>query len=68
MLRLDRGIDARTVVEAIDREEIETSMRGPVEVKVDRVTHPMVAEDIPEPAYQGAVEVTYETLGDLVQR
>ncbi|GKG17724.1 hypothetical protein Tco_0372022, partial [Tanacetum coccineum] len=25
-------------------------------------------EDIPEPAHEGAVEVTYETLGDLVQR
>ncbi|GJU25386.1 hypothetical protein Tco_1164007 [Tanacetum coccineum] len=56
------------VVEAIDREEIETSMRGLVEVRVDRVTHPVVAEDIPEPAQEGAVEVTYETLGDLVQR
>ncbi|GJX06851.1 putative reverse transcriptase domain-containing protein, partial [Tanacetum coccineum] len=28
----------------------------------------VVAEDIPEPAQEGAVEVTYETLGDLVQR
>ncbi|GJR73059.1 hypothetical protein Tco_0085424 [Tanacetum coccineum] len=64
----DRGIDARVVVEAIDREEIEKGMRDPVEVRVDRVTHLMVAEDIPEPAQEGAVEVTYETLGDLVQR
>ncbi|GKE33249.1 putative reverse transcriptase domain-containing protein, partial [Tanacetum coccineum] len=40
----DRGIDARVVVEAVDR------------------------EDTPEPAQEGAVEVTYETLGDLVQR
>ncbi|GJR02257.1 hypothetical protein Tco_0525241 [Tanacetum coccineum] len=45
----DRGIDARVIVEAIDREEIETSMRGPVEVRVDRVTHLVVADDIPEP-------------------
>ncbi|GJV31079.1 putative reverse transcriptase domain-containing protein [Tanacetum coccineum] len=44
----DIGIDARVVVEAIDREEIETSMRGLVE--------------------EGAIEVTYETLGDLVHR
>ncbi|GJZ63862.1 hypothetical protein Tco_0620283 [Tanacetum coccineum] len=44
----DRGIDARVVVKAIDREEIETGIRGPVE--------------------EGAVEVTYKTLGDLVQR
>ncbi|GJR93956.1 hypothetical protein Tco_0266130 [Tanacetum coccineum] len=64
----DRGIDARVVVEAIDREEIETGMRGPVEVRVDRVTHPVVDDDIPEPAQEGAVEVTYKTLGDLVQR
>ncbi|GKB10724.1 putative reverse transcriptase domain-containing protein [Tanacetum coccineum] len=61
----DRGIDARMVVEAIDREEIETGVRGLVE---DRVTHPVVADDIPEPAQEGAVEVTYETLRDLVQR
>ncbi|GKD74337.1 hypothetical protein Tco_1332619 [Tanacetum coccineum] len=43
-------------------------VRGPVKVRVDRVTHPMVADDIPKPAQEGAVEVTYETLGDLVQR
>ncbi|GJY14651.1 hypothetical protein Tco_0385073, partial [Tanacetum coccineum] len=64
----DKGIDARVVVEAFDREEIKTSMRGLVEVRVDRVTHPVVAEDIPKPAQEGAVEVTYETLGDLVKR
>ncbi|GJW32526.1 hypothetical protein Tco_0052558, partial [Tanacetum coccineum] len=64
----DRGIDARVVVEVIDREEIKTGMRSPFEVRVDRVTHPVVADDIPEPAQEGAVEVTYETLGDLVQR
>ncbi|GJV36562.1 hypothetical protein Tco_1409039 [Tanacetum coccineum] len=44
----DRGIDARVVVEAVDRDETETGVRGPVE--------------------EGAVEATYETLGDLVQR
>ncbi|GJU68337.1 hypothetical protein Tco_1254596 [Tanacetum coccineum] len=64
----DRGIDARVVVEAVDREESETGARGPVEVRVERVTHPVMPEDIPEPAQEGAVEVTYETLGDLVQR
>nr|GFA32602.1 putative reverse transcriptase domain-containing protein [Tanacetum cinerariifolium] len=30
--------------------------------------HPVMPEDILEPAQEGAVEVTYETLGDLVQR
>ncbi|GJR31919.1 hypothetical protein Tco_1108151 [Tanacetum coccineum] len=61
----DRGINARVVVEAINQEEIETSIRGPVEVRVDRVTHPLVAKDILEPAQEGAVDVTYKTLGDL---
>ncbi|GKG04098.1 hypothetical protein Tco_0314485, partial [Tanacetum coccineum] len=41
----DRGIDARPVVEAIDREEIEMGVRGLVEVKVDRVTHPVRFHD-----------------------
>ncbi|GKA34256.1 hypothetical protein Tco_0720685 [Tanacetum coccineum] len=64
----DRGIDARVVVEATDRNETETGVRGPVEVRVERVTHPVMPEDIPEPAQEGAVEATYKTLGDLVQR
>ncbi|GKC03345.1 putative reverse transcriptase domain-containing protein, partial [Tanacetum coccineum] len=64
----DRGIDARVVVEAVDREESETGVRGPVEVRVERLTHLVMPEDIPEPAQERAVEVTYETLGDLVQR
>ncbi|GJU37698.1 putative reverse transcriptase domain-containing protein [Tanacetum coccineum] len=63
----DRGIEARVVVEADDRDETETGVRGPVEVRVERVTHPVMPEDIPEPAQEGAVEATYETLGDLVQ-
>ncbi|GKC00749.1 hypothetical protein Tco_0986885, partial [Tanacetum coccineum] len=33
----DRGIDARVIVEAVDREESETGARGPVEVRVERV-------------------------------
>ncbi|GJY68393.1 hypothetical protein Tco_0471375 [Tanacetum coccineum] len=64
----DRGIDARVVVEAVDRDETETGVRGPVEVRVERVTHPAMPKDIPEPAQEGAVEVTYGTLGDFVQR
>ncbi|GKG33046.1 hypothetical protein Tco_0430556, partial [Tanacetum coccineum] len=43
-------------------------VRGPVEVRVERITHPVMPEDIPEPAHEGAVEATYETLGDLVKR
>ncbi|GKF78022.1 hypothetical protein Tco_0230492 [Tanacetum coccineum] len=64
----DRGIDARVIVESIDRDETEIGMRGPVEVRVERVTHLVMPEDIPEPAQEVAGEATYETLGDLVQR
>ncbi|GKE96230.1 hypothetical protein Tco_1581085, partial [Tanacetum coccineum] len=52
----DRGIDARVVVEAIDREESETGARGPVEVRVKRVMHLVIPEDIPEPAQEGVIE------------
>nr|GEY00656.1 hypothetical protein [Tanacetum cinerariifolium] len=41
---------------------------GPRETRVEMVTHPAMPGDIPEPTQEGAVEVTYETLGDLVQR
>nr|GEU60665.1 putative reverse transcriptase domain-containing protein [Tanacetum cinerariifolium] len=61
----ERRIDAGFVVEAVDRDEIETGVRGPVEVRVERITHPTMPKGIPEPAQEGAVEVTYET---LVQR
>ncbi|GJZ56448.1 putative reverse transcriptase domain-containing protein [Tanacetum coccineum] len=65
----DKGIDARVIFEAVDRDEVETGTRASVEVRVDRVTHPVIADDIPEPAQKkGAAEVTYEILGDLVQR
>nr|GEW21271.1 reverse transcriptase domain-containing protein [Tanacetum cinerariifolium] len=40
----------------------------PRETRVERVTHPATPEDILEPAQEGEAEVTYETLGDLVQR
>ncbi|GJT84740.1 putative ribonuclease H-like domain-containing protein [Tanacetum coccineum] len=56
----DRGIDARVVVEAVDQEKSETGMRSSVEVRVERVTHPVMPEDTPEPAQDGAVEVVEE--------
>nr|GEU93413.1 putative reverse transcriptase domain-containing protein [Tanacetum cinerariifolium] len=40
----------------------------PRETRDERVTHPAMPEDIPEPTQEGVAEVTYETLGDLVQR
>ncbi|GJV09414.1 hypothetical protein Tco_1347070 [Tanacetum coccineum] len=63
------GIDARVVVETVAREEVKTSARGTIGVRVDRVTHLVVSNDIPEPAQEErAIDGTYETLGDLVQR
>nr|GEU97754.1 hypothetical protein [Tanacetum cinerariifolium] len=53
----------------MDVDVVEKGTRGPVEVRVDRVTHLVTANDILKSVYEeGAVEVTYETLGDLVQR
>ncbi|GJZ14970.1 hypothetical protein Tco_0550647 [Tanacetum coccineum] len=52
----DRGIDARVIVEAIYREESETSTRDPIKVRVERVTHPVMPEDTLELAQEGAVE------------
>ncbi|GKB66370.1 putative reverse transcriptase domain-containing protein [Tanacetum coccineum] len=49
----------------------ETSLRDDVIVRVSDEPHleqDSDPEDIPEPAQEGSVEVTYETLGDLVQR
>nr|GEV50885.1 reverse transcriptase domain-containing protein [Tanacetum cinerariifolium] len=40
----------------------------PRETRDERVTHHAMLEGIPEPAQEGAAEVTHETLGDLVQR
>ncbi|GKG39730.1 hypothetical protein Tco_0463875, partial [Tanacetum coccineum] len=63
------GIDARIVVKAVNREEIETGTRGPVKVRFERLTHLAVLDDIPKPVQEeGAIEGTYETLGALVQR
>nr|GFA89296.1 hypothetical protein [Tanacetum cinerariifolium] len=65
----DRGIDARVVVEAVDREKNETGTRGLVEVRVERVTHPAMLEDTIEPAQkERVVECTHETLESLGHR
>ncbi|GJU55717.1 hypothetical protein Tco_1229431 [Tanacetum coccineum] len=63
------GIDARVMVETVAREEVKMSTRGLVEVSVDRVMHPAMLDDIPEHAQkEGAIEGTYETLGDTVTK
>ncbi|GKF16371.1 hypothetical protein Tco_0061289 [Tanacetum coccineum] len=54
---IDPDIQAEVVVEAVDREKSETGARGPVEVRVKKVTHLTMPEDIPEPAQEGAIEV-----------
>nr|GFB50609.1 hypothetical protein [Tanacetum cinerariifolium] len=45
-----RRIDDRDVVKVVDQDEVEMGVRGPVEVKVDRVTHLVIVDDIPKPA------------------
>nr|GEV52354.1 hypothetical protein [Tanacetum cinerariifolium] len=52
----DRGIDARVVVEAVDRDEIKMGVRGPVEVRVERIMHLAIPKDIPELTQEGVVE------------
>nr|GEV28755.1 hypothetical protein [Tanacetum cinerariifolium] len=65
----DRGIDARVVVEAVDREESKTGMRGPVEVRFKSVTHLMTPKDTLEPAQEGrAVEFHHIQIIEGVQR
>ncbi|GJV90281.1 hypothetical protein Tco_1538094 [Tanacetum coccineum] len=53
----DREIDARVVVEAVDRNKTETDVRGLVEVRVKSVTHLAMPEEIPKSSQEGAVEV-----------
>nr|GEW78703.1 hypothetical protein [Tanacetum cinerariifolium] len=62
-----RGFDARVVVEAVDREEIKTGAGGLVEVRVDRVTHPVIADDIPELAQEErAIESIQRDQGHMI--
>nr|GEY22112.1 reverse transcriptase domain-containing protein [Tanacetum cinerariifolium] len=64
-----KGIDARVVVETVAREEAETSMKGPVKVRVERVTHPAVPADVLEPAQEeGVIEGTYEMIVVMSQQ
>nr|GEX79457.1 reverse transcriptase [Tanacetum cinerariifolium] len=42
--------------DVIARDEIKTGVRGPVEVRVERITHRAMPEDIPEHDQEGAVE------------
>nr|GEV79223.1 hypothetical protein [Tanacetum cinerariifolium] len=63
------GVDARVVVETAAQEEVNMSTRGMVKVRVDRVTHLVVPNDIPDPAQEErAIEVAHETLGYMVHK
>nr|GEW25174.1 hypothetical protein [Tanacetum cinerariifolium] len=71
------GMDDRDVVETTFTKEVESSMRGTIEAEVDPRVGPVVDYDVRESVREdvfdhviadGAIEVTYKTLGDLVQR
>ncbi|GJW84081.1 hypothetical protein Tco_0157226, partial [Tanacetum coccineum] len=64
----DRGVDVRVVVKAVNRVESETGARGPVKVRVKRVTHLVMPDDIPEPTQEGSVEVIEGVQGEQGHR
>ncbi|GJY52037.1 hypothetical protein Tco_0442884 [Tanacetum coccineum] len=73
----DRGMDDRDVVETTAADEVKSSARGTIEVEVDpRIisvinydVRKSIIEDVPDHVtVDGAVKVTYETLGDLGHR
>nr|GEW78517.1 reverse transcriptase domain-containing protein [Tanacetum cinerariifolium] len=72
-----RGMNVRVIVETSAEEEVESSARGTIEVEVDPRVRPFIDDDVCESVREdvpdhvtadGAIKVTYETLGDLVQR
>nr|GEZ92030.1 hypothetical protein [Tanacetum cinerariifolium] len=73
-----RGTDVRVVVKTAAEEEVKSSVRDMVEIEVDpRVELVIDDDDVRESVREdgpdhvtadGAIEVPYETLGDLVQR
>ncbi|GJU38687.1 hypothetical protein Tco_1191644 [Tanacetum coccineum] len=72
-----RGTYIRVEIETATKEEARSSETDTVEVEVDPRVRLVIDDDVHEPVREdlsdyvttdGAVEVTYETLGDLVQR
>ncbi|GJY43232.1 hypothetical protein Tco_0431445 [Tanacetum coccineum] len=72
-----RGTNVRVVVETVAEEEVESSAKGIVEVEVDQRVGPVIDDDVCESVREDVpdhvtadetVEVTHETLGDLIQR
>nr|GEZ47856.1 hypothetical protein [Tanacetum cinerariifolium] len=71
IIRVESAVTALTKrIAELERDN--RRLRGTASVdgqrRVKRITHPAMPKDIPEPAQEGAVEVTYGTLGDFVQR
>ncbi|GJX71823.1 hypothetical protein Tco_0308994 [Tanacetum coccineum] len=58
-------VDVKVEAVTIARYDVEASARGLVEGGDDRVTYSVLTDDVQEPTQEGAVEGTYETLGDL---
>ncbi|GKA81843.1 hypothetical protein Tco_0788535 [Tanacetum coccineum] len=58
------GIDARVVVMTVSLEEVETSARGSVEVRVDSVMHPAVTM----PNTRSGSTMTHEAVNELIAR
>ncbi|GKB90214.1 putative reverse transcriptase domain-containing protein [Tanacetum coccineum] len=61
-------VDVRVKVVTVSRDDVETGTRDLITVSDDRDTPPIVPEVVPEPAQEGVVGSTYETLGYSVQR
>ncbi|GJS53402.1 reverse transcriptase domain-containing protein [Tanacetum coccineum] len=62
------GVDVWVEAVTVPRDDVKTGTRDPIIVSDDGDTPPVVPEEIPEPAQEGAAGGTYETLGSLVQR
>ncbi|GJY84746.1 hypothetical protein Tco_0498772 [Tanacetum coccineum] len=52
-----RGTNARVKVGTMAEEEVESSVRVTIEIGVDRVTHPVVSDDITEPVREDFPEL-----------
>ncbi|GJZ85305.1 putative reverse transcriptase domain-containing protein [Tanacetum coccineum] len=52
-----RGADVRVEIGTAAKEEAESSTRGTIKIRVDRVTHPVVSDDIAEPVREDFLEL-----------
>ncbi|GKA84114.1 hypothetical protein Tco_0805709 [Tanacetum coccineum] len=61
IVRVSDGPHLKQDIDLEIKAEIDECTRGPVEVKVERVTHPVIPEDTPEPTQEGVVESIEES-------